>query len=273
MTSSVGFDRVQHLVRVPVTVGGDQHRFLVDTGIGISLVSSAVAARSDVHPTGETFAGQRMSGQVVEVPLVRLPAVRLGEHTQDGLVAGVLDLGDASGPLGFDGILGPGFFEGHAVTTDPDARTLTVARSCDAPADGAVVPLEVRRDGPSLDPFAELVLPSGRTVHVEVDTGSANLILATRYLEDCGLAPDSPDLETTTGTDETGHPWVRHRATIRGSVHLAGAPTTAQATPRVQFQEIVHDGLVGTDYLERYRVTFDVAGARLVLSPRVAPAG
>ena len=37
--TTVGFDRVQHLVRVPVTVGGDEYRFLVDTGIGITVVS------------------------------------------------------------------------------------------------------------------------------------------------------------------------------------------------------------------------------------------
>jgi hypothetical protein len=29
----VPFDRVQHLVRVPVEVGGDPYRFLMDTGI------------------------------------------------------------------------------------------------------------------------------------------------------------------------------------------------------------------------------------------------
>lgn len=75
--AEVLFDRVQHLIRVPVKLAGDTYRFLVDTGIGVTVVSNAVAARSDVQPTGETFAAQRMSGQVVEVPLVRLPSVDL----------------------------------------------------------------------------------------------------------------------------------------------------------------------------------------------------
>src|SRR5690242_16633025 len=125
--TSVAFDRVQHLIRVPVSVAGpDTHRFLVDTGIGITVVSSSFAARSDVRPTGETYAGRRMSGQVVEVPLVRLPALRIGDFEVTGHLAGVLDLGGQDGATGFTGILGPGFFEGHAVTTDPDELTLTV---------------------------------------------------------------------------------------------------------------------------------------------------
>src|SRR6476469_1000536 len=44
--TSVAFDRVQHLIRVPVSVAGqDTHRFLVDTGIGITVVSSSFAGR------------------------------------------------------------------------------------------------------------------------------------------------------------------------------------------------------------------------------------
>lgn len=266
----VAFDRVQHLTRVPVRVAGESTRFLVDTGIGITVVSSAFAARSDVCPTGGTFTGRRMSGQVVHAPLVRLPALRVGDYTVDGHLAGVADLGSDHGPMGFSGILGPGFFEEHVVTTDPDEMTLTVEAATSADADGDVVRVDVRRDGPSVDPFAELVLPNGRTIWVEIDSGSANLILATRYLEDCGLQIDSPSLETTTGTDETGHRWTRRRATVTGRVHLTDAPRTAQENPRVQFQDIIHDGLIGTDYLERYRFSLDVTGARLSLSSRRA---
>jgi Aspartyl protease len=263
MSSTVAFDRVGHCHRVPVQVGGDTFRFLVDTGIGITLVSSAIAARDEVVPTGRTFAGQRMSGQVVECPLVRLPAMRLGSYGVTDHVAGMVDLGDE-----FDGILGPGFFGDHAFTVDPDRETLFVDPA--PTADGFVVPLEIRPDGPSIAPFAPLVLPSGRTVTVEVDTGSGSLILATRYLAECGLSLDDPSVETSTGTDETGHRWTRHYATIAGSVHLAAAPQTAQEGPRVMFQDIIYDGLIGTDYLDRYRVTYDFTGARMILSPRSA---
>ena len=103
----IGFDRFNHLVRVPVRVGADVYRFLVDTGIGITVVSSAVAARGDVRQTGESLAVQRMSGQEIRSPLVRLSALRLGDHTVEDHLAAVADLSDD-----FDGIIGPAFYAG-----------------------------------------------------------------------------------------------------------------------------------------------------------------
>lgn len=266
MKTTVTFDRVHHAVRVPVQVNDGAYRFLVDSGIGITVVSSAVAARPDVTWLNETFTGRRMSGQAVQTPLVRLPKVAFGDYEVNGHVAGVADLGDVDGPHGFAGILGPGFFAGHVVTTDPTAGTITAHDADCVPSDGYEIPLQIRRDGISVDAFATLVLPSGRELCVEVDTGSGSLILNTPFMADCGVQVGDAGVSTTTGTDETGHNWVRHWATIEGAVHLAAAPQTAQRGPLVHFQDIIHDGLVGTDYLYRYRTTIDVSGARLILS-------
>jgi hypothetical protein len=257
--ATVEFDRLAHAVRVPVQIAGETHQFVVDTGIGITVVSPAVAARPEMTALGETSAGRRMSGQLVEAPLVRLPELAVGGFSAAQRVAGVYDLGTE-----FDGILSPGFFEPYALTIDPVRRTLTIG---DAPTDGVEIPLEVRRDGPSVAPFASLMLPSGRTITVEVDTGSEALILDTRFMPDCGLSPDDPAIETETGTDETGYDWTRRYATVKGSVHLSDAPQTAHDAPRAIYQDIIYDGLVGTDYLERFRVTFDFAGERMVLAP------
>ncbi|MER7244761.1 retropepsin-like aspartic protease [Kribbella sp. NPDC000426] len=165
--TTIAFDRLQHLIQVPVTIGTAEYRFLVDTGIGTTVISSAVADLLDGATTGETFTGRRMSGQAVEVPLVRVPRIALGDFVVEGHVAGVADLGDE-----FAGILGPTFFENHTVTTDPDARTLTIRPRDSFVADGPEVPLDVRRESVSADPFTQLVLPSGREITVEVDTGS-----------------------------------------------------------------------------------------------------
>jgi hypothetical protein len=267
--AEVTFDRVQHLVRVPVLVGGVRYPFLVDTGIGVMVVSSAIAARPDVQPIGESYTGRRMSGQEVPVDLVRLPTVDLAGYAIDGHLAGVADLGETDGPNGFAGIIGPGFFEHHVVTTDAQTMTLTVRPAEDFDEKGFEIPLDIRRTSASVDPFVTLVLPSGREVVVEVDTGSNNLILDSRFMAECGVNPDDEGVVTKTGVDETGYHWTRRWATIAGTVHLAAAPQTVQAAPRVQFQDIIHDGLIGTDYLERYRLTFDVTGARMILSPFV----
>jgi hypothetical protein len=258
---SVAFDKVAHLVRVPVRLGDDELHFLVDTGIGVTVVNERLSTRPDVEVLAETYAGRRMSGQLVEAPLVRLPTLAVGGYAVDGQVAASVDLGD-----GFDGILGPAYFADRIVTTDPAAGTFTI-HDDDEPVDGVEVPVEIHRDGPSVDPFVELVLPSGRTVLVEVDTGSDRLILDSGFMAECGLEPGGAGVSTREGVDETGHPYVRHDATLAGAVHLKAAPETVQDSPTVIFQEIIHDGLLGSEYLYRYRFSFDLAGARLLLAP------
>lgn len=74
-------------------------------------------------------------------------------------------------------------------------------------------------------------------------------------------------MEERAGVDETGYSWTRRFSTLAGSIHLTGAAETGQERPRVMFQEIIHDGLLGTAYLDRYRYTVDVAGSRLRLAP------
>jgi Aspartyl protease len=259
--TSVAFDKVAHLVRVPVRLGDDELHFLVDTGIGVTVVNEQLSARPDVEALGRTYAGRRMSGQLVEAPLVRLPTLAVGDYAVDGHEAVSVDLGD-----GFDGILGPSYFADRIVTTDPATGTFTV-HDAGEQVSGIEVPLDIRRDGPSADPFAELVLPSGRSVLVEVDTGSDCLILDTGFMAECGLEIGGPGVSSREGVDETGQSYVRHDSRLAGSVHLKAAPDTAQDAPRVIFQEIIHDGLVGSEYLYRYRFSFDLAGARLVLGP------
>lgn len=254
----IAFDRFHHAVRVPVRIGGSRYRFLVDTGIGVTVVSSAVAARADVRQTGESMSGRRMSGQEVHAPLVRLPSLQLGDHRVEDHLVAVADLGD-----GFDGIIGPDLYAGRALTVDPAAMTVAFVDAAAIPT--RAIPLQVRRTGVTVAAFVTLVLPSGREVSVEVDTGSGSLILDSRFAADCGVDLAGPRVSTKTGIDETGYVWTRHWATAEGSVHLVAAPDTAQQAPRVQFQDIIYDGLVGADYLDRYRYTIDFDEARLFL--------
>ena len=105
-------------------------------------------------------------------------------------------------------------------------------------------------------------------LHFLVDTGSECLILDSRFMAECGLEVGT-GVTARDGVDETGH--VRYDATLAGAVHLKAAPETAQDAPKVIFQEIIHDGLVGSEFLYRYRVSVDLAGARLVLAPLSEP--
>jgi hypothetical protein len=264
------FDRLNHLVRMPVVVGDAPFRFLFDTGIGVNVVSPGLAEELGLAQVGESFAGRRMSGQRVDVPLVYLPPLRVDGQVLRDQVAGVVDLDDHEGPTPrFSGILGLTAFATTPVTVDAAAETITLG---DPGPVAQWVPLDIRTDGPSTDPFAEPALPGGRTIAVELDCGSDCLILDAGWL-DRGEVEVSGSLETSAGTDETGHDWVRRRGRLQGAVHFAAAPETLQADPPVIFQDIIHDGLIGSDHLDRFRYTVDVTGARLGLSPHTAGRG
>jgi hypothetical protein len=262
--SQVEYDNVEHFVRVPVLLGGTDVRMLVDSGIGITIIDRATADSVGAVDLGTTMSGRRMSGQLVTAPLVRLPQLTIGGFTVTDHAAGVADLAAPERGAEFNGILGLDLFQEAVVTVDPGVRRLTLG---EAVPEGAVIPLEVRREGLSITVFAQLCLPSGRIVSVEVDTGSGALILDDKYLVDCGISADDPRIEVREGADETGNRFVRRFVSLDGTVCLVGGAETAQGAPRAMFQKIIHDGLLGTDYLRRFSYSFDVARSRLVLGP------
>jgi hypothetical protein len=175
----------------------------------------------------------------------------------DGHLACVADLGSVDGPDGFAGILGAWLFEGYVATTDPDVMTLTVREAGHFQSDGYEVPIDVRRDGPSLAPFVALVLPTAGRCVSRWAPAPPTSSSTPASCPDCGVQVDGHTVTTKSGTDETSHQWIRHWATVSGDVHLAAAPETAQSAARVQVQDIIHGGLIGTEYVERYRITLD----------------
>jgi hypothetical protein len=257
------FETVDHFVRLPVRAAGRECRFLFDSGIGVTVIGSATAEAVGAVMLDQTFSGRRMSGQEVTTPLVRLPEVSVGGYAVQDHVAAVIDLGSTESGSEFDGILGLDFFANVCVTVDPGGQRLTVSES--PPDTGVAVPVEVRRDGVSVAMFAPLELPSGRVVTTEVDTGSGALILDDRFLSDCELSIDDPRIDVRQDVDETGHRYTRRFVTINGAVRIPAEPETTQQSPRVMFQDIIYDGLIGTDFLNRFRHTFDVRGQRMVL--------
>jgi hypothetical protein len=269
MSDTVPFDLVAgHLTRVPVTL--DDRRpasFVLDTGIGLTVVAERVRAELGHPPSGAEHAGRRMSGQEIVVPLTELNALTLGTRRRERPEVGCFDL-SALGDI--DGFLSLTFFDGAPVTLDyvrsvvvlEDARSLRAREHR-----GRAVPAEVRRDGPSTEVYVDLTLPSGAAEHVEVDTGSDLLILHNRYLAELRRADGATEPTRREGIDETGHPYVRLSAELPGTIRLGERATTGQLDPRVIFQEIIHDGLIGRDFLRAFAVTFDLARGRLIVGP------
>jgi hypothetical protein len=253
-------------VTVPASAGGVPGRFVLDTGIGVSLVTESLAAASGALRLERSYAGRRMSGQEVAVPLVSLSELCFGPVRRTGLVAGVLDL-EGLGDL--DGFLSLEFFRDAPFTVDYAGGEVVVETPESLEARvvaGTAVALELHDEGYSLDAFTTFVLPHGREISVEVDMGSDSLILDESLAGPLGIDLAAADVRRVEGVDETGHAYVRSFTRLTGAIHPAGAPELAQAEPEVMFQRIIHDGLVGNAFLQRLVVTYDVAGSRIILA-------
>ena len=266
------FDRIHHLVTVPVLVGGRKtSRFVLDTGIGLTLLSESLCAAIGCETNGSTFTGRRMSGQEVTVPLADAPSLSIGGVTRRDHVVGIIELNGFPPELGaVDGFLSLAFFEATPFTVDYTRGEVVVesAASADERArDGTAVAVRVARDGPAVDAFVQLDLPGGTTIEVEIDMGSDSLILDERLAAGVGVDLRRDDVRRVESSDETGQPYTRSFTRLDGAINATGAPSVAQPDPDVMFQRIIYDGLVGDAFLRRFTVTYDVPRERMIFGP------
>lgn len=267
----VPFNRLRHFLTVPITAEGVATRFVLDTGIGLTLLSSSLCERLGVDPTGDVFRGRRMSGQEVAVDLTRIDSLRFGPLERRDLEVGVLDLDGF--PVDFADI--GGFLSLAVLAEQPFTvdygRGQVVLETAETLAarleDGFAVEVSVERNGPSVDAFLPLTIPGGRSIAVEVDTGSDTLILDEGFAAEVGVDLESPGVRRVEGTDETGGSFTRYFARLTGGIHPTDAPEIVQEDSDVMFQRIVHDGLVGDAFLRRQPVTYDLPRSRIVFGP------
>ena len=264
----VPFERIAHLVTVPASAGDVETRFVLDTGIGLTLLAEPLCERAGCTPTGETFTGPRMSGQEVSLPLGRVPSLAFGGLAQRDALVGILDLSGFPAELAdIGGFLSLASFAEQPFTVDyPDGCVVletpeTLAGRCET---GTAVDVVPHPYGPALDVFLSLAIPGGAVISVEVDMGSDTLILDQRFAAELGVDLEAAEVRRVDGTDETGGAFTRWFATLPGSIHPAGAPELVQERPEAMFQRIVHDGLIGDAFLRRQAVTYDLPGRRMI---------
>lgn len=265
-----------HLISVPVTVGsGTPSHFILDTGIGVDLISTRLAEKLKLPPTTGGYRGERMSGQELEVPLSTVGNLTVGRELQRFGVCGVWDfrgfLPDTAAFAKIDGFLSLRFFQHRPFTLDYQSHNLILEtpQSLKARAEaGIVVPLEINDDeNVSLTVFAPLEVVGAGTAKVEVDTGSDSLILHNRFMTALGIPDHGPDVRVVRQRDETNFEFTRWFTKLRGNIRLNAAPQLERHATPVMFQEIIHDGLIGDDYLKHFIVTFDLSHSRLILQP------
>jgi predicted aspartyl protease len=265
----VPFEYLKHVLKIPVRAGGIETSFILDTGIGVSLISQALAERAGVVADGSSFTGQRMSGQDVTVPLGTLSTLTVGEQTGENVPVGIFDMQSMAGLEGVEGFVSLTFFRTTPLTIDYAARRVIVedeaslARRAES---GVAVTVEVDYDRCSTDVRLGVDLPSGRSIIVEVDTGSEGVTLDESLAADVGVDLGAASTRTQEGSDETGHKFVRYFATVDGDVSVTGAPDFVVSRPEAMFQKIIYQGLVGDAFLRNFTTTYDLVGSRMIFN-------
>jgi len=253
------------VVKVRVN-NGPERNFIVDTGIGITLISKELCAELNCKTTRE-FSGQRMSGQTVSVPVTRVASLSVANKSVTDFPVGVFDVERLLPKSGISGFLSLGFFKEFPHTVDyknKNIRFETAASLTSIRADGSAIKIKPKIQDVAYDIMMPLVLPDGTVINAEVDTGSQALILHERYMKKLGIDTQAKSVQKKTGKDETGHLFDRYFTKLSGPVHLPGYPDMKMDTPNVMFQKIIYDGLIGFHFLREFRVTYDLPRSEVI---------
>lgn len=266
--ASVRFELHANKPRVPVRVNGrGPYDFLVDTGSVSDLVDTEVARELDIvaaDPYDAAGAGEATlevrtaSGVALALEGLELPPAVVDVAPVD-VVVGRLE----GRPL--HGLLGHGFFARFPVELDYDRGLLTAA----ATGRGDAVRLElVRRH-----PFVTASLSVGGrdfTAPFLVDTGFRSaLVLNSPFVREHGLVElAGTTIEATTGSG-IGGPTVERVGRIDrfdfGPFALRSVVTNFSQARAGTLAERNMAGIVGSEILRRFRVTFDYPSARILL--------
>jgi hypothetical protein len=256
---------INHAIVVPVRVNGSiEARFILDTGIGLNLITESLCKKIQCQKSG-SYTGKRMSGQEVKVDLASLNSLAMGPLKRDGVKVGVFP----EIIEGVDGFLSLEFFEKTPFTIDYGNNAVIVEDESSLgarKAAGRAIRTTIDRDNGSVGIKISMSVPHGPPAHVEVDTGSDSFILDERYMKRLRIKPDGPNVKRKEGKDETNHTYVRYFSQIDGVIAPAGAPEMKQENPKVMFQKIIHDGLVGHDYFKNFVVTYDLPNSQMILA-------
>jgi hypothetical protein len=252
LARAAGTTQVIHLNRfrkalwtVRVTVNGKPGEFLLDTGGGNTLLTSAFAAGLDCRCWGRTT-GYNMFGQRADGPHCDDVQINAGDTRLTNVNVGTIDFGDRfAGDKTPDGLLSLDAFDGKAITLDQTAGLLTI----ETPGSLArrtkrmrEVPFRVSRECSArcLSVFVGVPTSQGLTWLI-LDSGAGGVsLIAREYAGAFGLDPGGKEQQL--------------EYDIAPGVHVDSP---------VVVTDMIMDGNLGQPFMSRYVITMDLARSRL----------
>lgn len=257
----------QNFIVIPVKINDAiAGKFVLDTGIGVSLISKSLCDQLKCK-IKSNHTGKRMSGQELTLPISEVKSLSFGNIRQTEMPVGVFDMEQLMPGTGVDGFLSIGFFKNHAFTVDYKNKVLTIETDSTlekVKSAGVTVPIQIDHQGVSTSIHMPLILPNGKQISAEVDTGSQALILDEKFMAALGIKGTDSSVRQKEGKDETGHAFNRYFTTLNRAVHLPDHPEMKVESINVMFQKIIYDGLVGHFFLREFTVTYNLKKSEMI---------
>ncbi|MBT8077418.1 MAG: aspartyl protease family protein [Gammaproteobacteria bacterium] len=238
---------------VHVDIGdGAQRAFIVDTGAGVNVIDSSIAASSGYEATGETEIGAP-GGPQIAARIVKVPVLHLDGATIIDAEFVTMDLLEFSGGQ-VQGVLGVGLFREHLVTFDLRGRKIVVSNGRLRANQAGIVPYD-----PSERQIAIEIEVAGTSVPTHIDTGSMGGFTLPADLSDSlplSTAPQPGPAARLVGGERN-----LRIAQLDGAIRFAGF---SHENPTVAFMDPSPGSAnIGGQVLAGYLVTIDQRNNRL----------
>jgi predicted aspartyl protease len=266
-----GSDRAVIPIRIPVDhpfatvrIGDNSYQFVVDTGAGSTVLSSAVADELRLESLG-TIRGQGVSGSQ-EVSFVAVPEFIVGDVAVRGQQVVAIDFSNLQNRLPeMDGLLGMDFLNRFVVRFDYVRGEMTVFER---------ESFQYRGSGEefNLDGIAFLMSVDGHAGKFRIDTGAPNLGLHAPFVRSLGMIRDRDAMPMTSVVSGVGSVELRsfhalcHEIRI-GDFTLRDVPISLSEIETGAFANESILGNIGGLIWRKFISYFDFSAGRMILEP------
>ena len=256
------------VVPVRFDTTGPERLFLFDTGMNLTAIDSALAARLGLEAVAPPGTATDAAGRAGRLVMVRIPSVALRGLTARDVQAAAVDLTSlrANSGLALDGILGANVLRAFPYTIDYQEGVVRFGVPDLLAGNAIVLPL-LENPSPFLPPLVRLKVQDAE-LWGAIDTGAlGGLYVPRRVLEELRL--DRSQRVESRGAVSGGlfGPGLaslaaRPRTVVLGSLRLGDLPVESTES---EF------ALIGAEFLRHFRVTVDYPRMRVVFEPVDVP--